>query len=473
MLAVHRLAEVPLALHRDVVAAVSQQRGQRVDPGRQFGLVAAPGPDPQRRLRTKLRARRPRGISPLAPCRHAVRSAAGALRRSGHRSPSVRVSVTPWREGRLPVIRQARLGEHIAEAVKARVKDSALARSSRLVGAQLGQPAGSSGQCWVARCWSVISSTRLGRSGSPAARCSGGVCGGSVHAAGTISVRDHGGSALSAWCGAGHGERDARSSLRTALGRGLASSARVRARCWRVRCGVWRACPRLRPSRSSGRPPTSTWAGAIRSRRRKCSTTAGCTRPHARVHPQQGQRATRSGTGSVRCSAAPTRRRSNRSAPPVAKSTSPSAAGAARSSATPATPPAALAGAYEKVIGAYSLNGDRHRHRAQRAAQREGPPACDRALRAGALRRPVGGDLDHLPELPVGARSQRPEPDRRRRDGGPAPRQLDDHAVRLRSAGGEHGDRLDPGPGSARRGARARRTASPRRPPTKRPGSRR
>ena len=44
-------------------------------------------------------------------------------------------------------------------------------------------------------------------------------------------------------------------------------------RCIAARCG-WAPPPR-RPSRSSWRPRTSTWAGAIRSRPRKCSTDSG------------------------------------------------------------------------------------------------------------------------------------------------------------------------------------------------------
>ena len=56
----------------------------------------------------------------------------------------------------------ARLGEHIAVAVNARVKLMPVRRSSASPGISSCSQAGSAGQCWGARCWSVISRTRFG-----------------------------------------------------------------------------------------------------------------------------------------------------------------------------------------------------------------------------------------------------------------------------------------------------------------------
>ena len=103
-------------------------------------------------LRTTDRASRLRGTSPRRPICTALRSVAGALRGSGHRSPSVMVSVTPWLGGYFPVSIVARLGEHIAVAVNARVKLTPVRRSSASPGISSSSQAGSVGQCWGARC---------------------------------------------------------------------------------------------------------------------------------------------------------------------------------------------------------------------------------------------------------------------------------------------------------------------------------
>ncbi len=66
----------------------------------------------------------------------------------------------------MPVRNDARLGEHIEVAVHALVNDRPLRRSSASPGVRASSQPGSSGQCIGARCWSVISSTRLGRRGS-------------------------------------------------------------------------------------------------------------------------------------------------------------------------------------------------------------------------------------------------------------------------------------------------------------------
>ena len=103
-------------------------------------------------LFTKRLASRLRGTSPLTPSRTTVRSTWGTLAWSGNRSPWVIVSVTPCREGYVPVRKVARLGEHMAVAVKARVKLIPVRRSSVSFGISCASQAGSSGQCWGARC---------------------------------------------------------------------------------------------------------------------------------------------------------------------------------------------------------------------------------------------------------------------------------------------------------------------------------
>jgi hypothetical protein len=63
------------------------------------------------------------------------------------------------------VKKDARLGEHIHVATKARSKDTPVRRSSASVGISASSHPGSVGQCIGARCWSVISSRRFGGRG--------------------------------------------------------------------------------------------------------------------------------------------------------------------------------------------------------------------------------------------------------------------------------------------------------------------
>ena len=94
--------------------------------------------------------------------------------------------------------------------------------------------------------------------------------------------------------------------------------------------------------------------------------------------------------------------------------------------------PAALAAAYQKVIDAYSLQRDRHRHRARRVQQQEGARAGDRGAR-GACRARTRASRSRSrwgPKKPDPNR--RSQPDRAKPRRSASSRRVDDHAVRLR-----------------------------------------
>ena len=155
---------------------------------------------------------------------------------------------------------------------------------------------------------------------------------------------------------------------------------------------------------------------------------------HAGLHPQQGRACNPSGTGTDRCSAASIRRRSNRSAPRGGEVDVSFGGWSGKKLGNACNTAAALAGAYEKVIDAYSLNAididiEHNELRSKKVRQR--------VVEALALVRDADPGVEisiTFPSSQSGPEASGAQPDRRRGRGGAAPGQLDDHAVRLRAA---------------------------------------
>ena len=170
--AVERLGEVPLALERHVVAALAQQRAPAsAMPGRQLGLVAALGPEPQHAAGERARHAAARHLAAQRQPRRGPQHVRHVLR--------VGKQVALGQRQRHAVARRIGAGEHARAARRAhRGGDEGarevmpVRRSSASLGISASSQPGSAGQCWGARCWSVISRIRFGGRGAGLQRSS-------------------------------------------------------------------------------------------------------------------------------------------------------------------------------------------------------------------------------------------------------------------------------------------------------------